>query len=414
MEGGHDAYTQNWRDGRRTCAGFACGGGAYSQAQPADSPAARVECPAKEHPDFITLELWGTQFTRDAEGNLLTDAPKETIKYAVFKVYQDRSEQTWINPRYEAYKGEFEVINYPSTVDDWNFTFSVPKYELAGTWTDNEVDYNITEIPTPGYRSDVGMNPDGTLKFTNTLATDVSATKAWQDNDNAKQTRPENITFVLLGDGKEVARKTVGEAEGWTATFAEVDKCADGYLINYEIAEVAVEGYKSAVTGNMTDGFVVTNSIVPPPPTPTPTPTESETPEPAPTPTESETPEPTPSCSETPEPTPTPSDTPTPTPTETPTPTPPVTTPPAPPTPTPTVPATQPPTPPATTPPTPPATTPPATTPPVPSQTPTPTTTPTPRERLVKTGTSMAGPAVTLAGLACLAAGGVMVVRRRS
>ncbi|MDY5141993.1 LPXTG cell wall anchor domain-containing protein, partial [Actinotignum timonense] len=60
------------------------------------------------------------------------------------------------------------------------------------------------------------------------------------------------------------------------------------------------------------------------------------------------------------------------------------------------------------------ATTPPATTPPVPSQTPTPTTTPTPRERLVKTGTSMAGPAVTLAGLACLAAGGVMVVRRRS
>ncbi|MHA6371733.1 Cna B-type domain-containing protein [Actinotignum schaalii] len=315
-----------------------------AQAQPADSPAARIECPAKEHPDFITLELWGTQYTRDAEGNLLTEVPKETIKYAVFKVYQDRSEQIWINPRYEASKDQFVVINYPSTVDDWNFTFSVPKYELAGpTWRDNEVEYNITEIPTPGYRSDVGMNPDGTLKFTNTLATDVSATKAWQDNDNAKQTRPENITFVLLADGKEVARKTVGEAEGWTATFAEVDKCAGGYLINYEIAEVAVEGYKSAVTGNMTDGFVVTNSIVPPTPTPTPTPSVPET-----------------------------------------------------------------------TPPTPPATTPPVTTPPTSSQTPTPTPTPTPRERLVKTGTSLAGPAVTLAGLACLAAGGVMVVRRRS
>ena len=108
---------------------------AYSQAQPVDSPAARVECPAKEHPDFITLELWGTQYTRDAEGNLQKDLPKETIKYGVFKVYQDRSEQLWINPRYEANKDQFEVVNYPSTVDEWNFTFSVPKYELAGpTW----------------------------------------------------------------------------------------------------------------------------------------------------------------------------------------------------------------------------------------------------------------------------------------
>lgn len=359
---------------------------AYSQAQPVDSPVARVACPAKEHPDFITLELWGTQYTRDAEGNLQKELPKETIKYAVFKVYQDRSEQLWINPRYEASKHEYEVVNYPSTVDEWNFTFSVPRYELAGpTWTDNEVEYNITEIPTPGYRSDADLNPDGTFRFTNTLATDVSATKAWQDDDNAKQTRPENITFVLLGDGKEVARKTVGAAEGWKATFADVDKCADGYLINYTIVEESVDGYTSTVAGNMTDGFVVTNSIVPPP-TPTPTPT----------PTESETPEPTPSCSETPEPTPTPSDTPTPTatPTETPTPTVPATQPPAPSvTPTPSVPAT---------------------TPPVPSQTPTPTTTPTPREQLVKTGTSMAGPALTLAGIACLGAGGVMVVRRRS
>lgn len=359
---------------------------AYSQAQPVDSPAARIACPAEEHPDFITLELWGTQYTRDAEGNLQKELPKETIKYAVFKVYQDRSEQLWINPRYEASKHEYEVVNYPSTVDEWNFTFSVPRYELAGpTWTDNEVEYNITEIPTPGYRSDVDLNPDGTFRFTNTLATDVSATKAWQDDDNAKQTRPENITFVLLGDGKEVARKTVGAAEGWKATFADVDKCAEGYLINYTIVEDSVDGYTSTVTGDMTDGFVVTNSIVPPP-TPTPTPT----------PTESETPEPTPSCSETPEPTPTPSDTPTPTatPTETPTSTVPATQPPAPSvTPTPSVPAT---------------------TPPVPSQTPTPTTTPTPREQLVKTGTSMAGPALTLAGIACLGAGGVMVVRRRS
>ncbi|MDE1565614.1 Cna B-type domain-containing protein [Actinotignum sanguinis] len=319
---------------------------AYSQAQPVDSPAARVECPAKEHPDFITLELWGTQYTRDAEGNLQKDLPKETIKYGVFKVYQDRSEQLWINPRYEASKDQFEVVNYPSTVDEWNFTFSVPKYELAGpTWRDNEVEYGITEIPSPGYRSDMDMNPDGTFRFTNTLATDVSAMKAWQDDDNAKQTRPENITFVLLGDGKEVARKTVGAAEDWKATFAEVDKCAGGYLINYTIVEESVEGYTTAVTGNMTDGFVVTNTIVPPPPTPTPT--ESETPTPTPTPTV-------------------------------------------------------------------PATTPPATTPPVPSQTPTPTTTPTPRERLVKTGTSTAGSAVTLAGLALLGAGGVMVVRRRS
>ena len=59
---------------------------------------------------------------------------------------------------------------------------------------------------------------------------------------------------------------------------------ADGTAVVYTLEET-MEGYNTSITGNMTEGFTITNTIIPKP-TPTPTPTQIPTEVPTPTPTE--------------------------------------------------------------------------------------------------------------------------------
>ena len=78
------------------------------------------------------------------------------------------------------------------------------------------------------------------------------------DNDNQDGKRPESITVRLYANGTEVAKKDVTAANGWTYSFDELDKYAEGKEINYTITEDTVDGYEKEVTG-----YDVTNTHVP-------------------------------------------------------------------------------------------------------------------------------------------------------
>ena len=99
----------------------------------------------------------------------------------------------------------------------------------------------------------------------------VKVTKVWNDDNNKTGKRPSSVTVTLLADGKSVATATLTEANGWTYTFENLPKYEKGKEIKYTLKEATVSGYTSAVTGNTTDGFTVTNTVkddTPPSPPP--------------------------------------------------------------------------------------------------------------------------------------------------
>ncbi|WP_051346929.1 Cna B-type domain-containing protein [Parvimonas micra] len=145
--------------------------------------------------------------------------------------------------------------------DDWKWKFeNLDKYEKGEV-----INYTITEEKVEGYTTEVeGYNVKN--KYT-PGKTSVQVTKAWKDNNDQDKKRPDSVTIELLADGKETGKKVVLTKENnWTGSFTDLDEYKDGKKIEYTVKEKAVgNGYKSVITGNAKEGFVVTNVRTPKP-----------------------------------------------------------------------------------------------------------------------------------------------------
>ena len=98
-------------------------------------------------------------------------------------------------------------------------------------------------------------------KFSDTC--EVSVSKQWNDAGDKDQLRPDSIVVELYRDGAYVGYQTVApDADGnWNAGFQNLPKYdASGRAYSYEVRERKVEGYASAVSGSVDDGFVITNT----------------------------------------------------------------------------------------------------------------------------------------------------------
>jgi len=145
--------------------------------------------------------------------------------------------------------------------DSWKWKFeNLDKYENGEL-----INYTIVEEKVEGYTTEVeGHN----VKNSYTPGkTSVQVTKAWKDNNDQDKKRPDSVTIELLADGKETGKKVVLTKENnWTGSFTDLDEYKDGKKIEYTVKEKAVgNGYKSVITGNAKEGFVVTNVRTPKP-----------------------------------------------------------------------------------------------------------------------------------------------------
>lgn len=97
--------------------------------------------------------------------------------------------------------------------------------------------------------------------------TEVSVEKKWEDRDNARNKRPSTIKVQLLAkyENQEyiIETKEVKAEENWKSTFSDLVTTINGKEIAYTIREVPINGYESTVTGNMKDGFIITNKEKP-------------------------------------------------------------------------------------------------------------------------------------------------------
>ena len=143
--------------------------------------------------------------------------------------------------------------------ENWKYKFTgLAKYaggkEIKYTVTENAVDNYTTAIT--GYDIKNSYKPG---------KTSVTVTKAWDDADNQDGKRPETIKVQLKANGAPEGDPVVLSADnGWTYTWDDLDVNKDGSPISYEVEEVgSITGYTTAVSGNASQGYKITNSHTP-------------------------------------------------------------------------------------------------------------------------------------------------------
>ncbi len=140
---------------------------------------------------------------------------------------------------------------------NWTYSFeNLPKYEAG-----KEIVYTVTEDAVADYTTEITG-----YDITNSYApgkTSVTVTKAWADNDNRGGHRPKEIKVQLKADGENSGEEIILNAENkWTYTWSELDEKRAGKDIVYTVEEIGkTAGYISTVTGNATEGFIITNTI---------------------------------------------------------------------------------------------------------------------------------------------------------
>ncbi|MFA7533260.1 MAG: Cna B-type domain-containing protein, partial [Tissierellaceae bacterium] len=179
--------------------------------------------------------------------------PSEPVPEA--EVKQPTNENNW----------EVTWINLEKTDIDGNtYTFSVKEgyYDDGDKWI--EIDHDNT-------LQNYTVTYDG-LEVTNTYESpriNVKVTKNWINGENH---RPSSIEVELYRSTDEDAEnptqlteKTISlsNSEGWTHTWTELEETDyDGKKYYYSVKEVPLDNYNSKVTGDMEDGFTITNTYV--------------------------------------------------------------------------------------------------------------------------------------------------------
>ena len=185
----------------------------------------------------------------------------------VTKVWDDSDNQDAVRPpritvRLQADGTEIQrAILNPS--NNWSYTFA----DLPRNSGGRAIAYTISEDTVTGYTTAITGTAATGFTVTNTHTpdtTEVTVTKAWNDNSNQDGVRPENVTIRLLANGTEVrSAEITGTGESWSYTFTDLPRNSAGRAITYTIAEDTVTGYTTAITGTAATGFTVTNTHTP-------------------------------------------------------------------------------------------------------------------------------------------------------
>ncbi len=133
----------------------------------------------------------------------------------------------------------------------------------------SRIDYTVAEVEVDGYTSEPTGNATEGFVITNTHEPEtltIAGSKIWEDEEDRDGKRPESITVNLLDqNGNTADTRTVTAEDDW-AWNVTVYRYAAGKEVDYAgsaVEEVAVENYTTGIAGNVTDGFVLTNTHEP-------------------------------------------------------------------------------------------------------------------------------------------------------
>ena len=216
-----------------------------------------------------TVEGYTTAITgNDDFGYTVTNSytPQET-QVKVQKIWTDNDNQDGMRPASVVVRLFADGTDSGKTVElseanQWQSSFD----GLAKMKDGKDIRYTVTEDAVGGYQSEIrGSAENGyqIYNFHDPASRSIDVSKVWDDNDDQDGARPEKIVYRLMADGVEVDSKSVTGQDGWKWTFSNLPVFKAGKQISYTVSEDKIEGYTSNISGNMTDGFTVTNTHAP-------------------------------------------------------------------------------------------------------------------------------------------------------
>ena len=127
-----------------------------------------------------------------------------------------------------------------------------------------DIDYTWSEEVPEGYTLESTAKNGILTTLTNTYGPEemeVSVKKVWNDGNNSK--RPTEVKVQLYADGLAVGGTVALNAgNGWSYTWKELPKNAEGKAIAYTVDEIGVpDGYRMTISGNAEAGYVITNTM---------------------------------------------------------------------------------------------------------------------------------------------------------
>lgn len=161
----------------------------------------------------------------------------------------------------------FKIVNQKGEVVKTNLHSNKKGIVKSGLLPPGDYQYIETKAPM-GYVIDPTpvlfkvipgeVNPINLTK-TNTVATRVSGTKTWQDQNNKAEKRPKAITINLYQNGRYIQSKQITEKDHWKYKFIQLPKYdSKGKRYKYTVKEETVKNYKT-----IQDGFDFTNRYTP-------------------------------------------------------------------------------------------------------------------------------------------------------
>ena len=145
-----------------------------------------------------------------------------------------------------------------------SFTDATPNIALKSVMSD-EV-YNLgsgqTSLTITGNEAPHGggIGANGGVIIGKSENISIPVQKVWE---NPRISHPEEVTINLKNGETVIDSITLNEGNAWRGAFEGLPKYdASGSEIEYTVAEDAVEGYSSAITGDAQGGFTVTNTYV--------------------------------------------------------------------------------------------------------------------------------------------------------
>ncbi len=152
------------------------------------------------------------------------------------------------------------IANVPSGT---NITFTESGYDRTGY---TEAVYNNTTNTTSQYEVaggaqtvTVSSTAANLCTFYNVYTRDtveLTATKVWDDNNNADGKRPNDLVMTLSDGTTNVGNVTLNNANSWTGSLVVPEYDEDGNLLTYTWTEANVQEY--ALTSTLTTGNTTT------------------------------------------------------------------------------------------------------------------------------------------------------------
>ncbi len=213
----------------------------------------------------LSVDKYTSEIAQLTDGgyNITNTHTPETTSISGTKHWDDNDNQDGARPNEITVNLLADGVIYKTIIvteaTDWTYTFDdLPVYRDHGT----EIVYTISEEAVDYYTTTYDKFDIINTHTPNKI--NVKVTKVWDDKDNKDQIRPKEVVVYLVINGDETdIQVTLSKDNGWTSYFTELDEYDNGEKVEYTVKEKEVDGYTTTYTGDMTDGFVITNSHTP-------------------------------------------------------------------------------------------------------------------------------------------------------